>query len=169
MKDEVGIRVAREHEIDAVGRLTVAAYAADGRITADHPYATHLADAGARLRDAVLLVATSPGGELVGTVTLVPPESSIAEMCRPSEMEVRMLAVAPASRGRGVGEALARACIEVARERGCERVILSSGTWMTVAHRLYERLGFVRVPERDWSPRVDVSLLAYELPLAAAA
>ena len=63
------------------------------------------------------------------------------------------------------GERLASACVDVARERGCERVILSSGTWMTAAHRLYERLGFVRVPERDWSPREDVHLLAYELPL----
>ena len=64
-----------------------------------------------------------------------------------------------------MGEVLTRACVELARDRGCERVILSSGTWMTSAHRLYERLGFVRVPERDWSPRVDVHLLAFELRL----
>ena len=154
-----------EHEAEEVGRLTLAAYAADGRITPDHPYAVHLADAGARLRDAVLLVAAAPGGDLLGTVTVVPPSGSIAEMCRPGEMVVRMLAAAPAARRRGVGEVLTRACVELARDRGCERVILSSGTWMTSAHRLYERLGFVRVPERDWSPRVDVHLLAFELRL----
>ncbi len=36
---------------------------------------------------------------------------------------------------------------------------------MAAAHRLYERLGFTRVPERDWKPREDVQLIAYELPL----
>ncbi|HET7762304.1 MAG TPA: GNAT family N-acetyltransferase [Phycicoccus sp.] len=162
---DLEIRRARADELDAVGALTVAAYAADGRITADHPYATHLADAVARYRDAVLLVAAGADGELLGTATIVPAGSSLVEMCRTGEMELRMLAVSPDARGGGIGERLASACVEVAREHGCERVILSSGTWMTAAHRLYERLGFVRVPERDWSPRKDVHLLAYELPL----
>ena len=162
---EPRVRRAREDELAEVGRLTVNAYAADGRITPDHPYATHLADAEVRQRDAVLLVASDGDGPLLGTVTAVPADSSIVEMCRPGEVEVRMLAVAPAARGRGVGELLARACVQVARDQGCQRVILSSGTWMTAAHRLYERLGFARVPERDWKPREDVQLIAYELPL----
>ena len=162
---EIEIRRARDSELDQVGRLTVEAYAADGVITADHPYATHLADAAARHRHAVLLVAEDEG-RLVGTATVVPAGSPLIEMCRTGEVEVRMLAVLPGSRRRGVGERLTRACVEVGRERGCERVILSSGTWMASAHRLYERLGFTRVPDRDWSPRPEVRLLAYELPLA---
>ncbi len=162
---EVRVRRVREGELEAVGRLTVAAYAADGYITPDHPYAEHLADAAARQREATLLVAEDGEGRLVGTATVVPAESSLVEMCRPGEVEVRMLAVAPGARRRGVGEVLARACVEAGRELGCERVILSSGTWMRTAHRLYERLGFVRVPARDWSPREGVQLLAYELPL----
>ena len=32
---------------------------------------------------------------------------------------------------------------------------------MTSAHRVYERLGFVRAPEDDWSPEPGVTLLAY--------
>lgn|SRR3989440_3327271 len=46
------------------------------------------------------------------------------------------------SRGRGVGEALVRRCIEVARERGAEIVELQSARWREVANRLYPRLGF---------------------------
>ena len=98
---EARVRRAREDELEAVGRLTVEAYAADGRITADHPYADHLRDAAARHRDAVLLVAAAPDGALLGTVTVVPAASPLVEMCRPGEVEVRMLAVAPAARGRG--------------------------------------------------------------------
>ncbi|HEV2218573.1 MAG TPA: GNAT family N-acetyltransferase [Candidatus Dormibacteraeota bacterium] len=46
------------------------------------------------------------------------------------------------SRGKGVGEALVRRCIEVARERGAEIVELQSARWREVANRLYPRLGF---------------------------
>jgi ribosomal protein S18 acetylase RimI-like enzyme len=46
------------------------------------------------------------------------------------------------SRGKGVGEALVRRCVEVARERGAEIVELQSARWREVANRLYPRLGF---------------------------
>ncbi len=46
------------------------------------------------------------------------------------------------SRGKGVGEALVRRCLEVARERGAEIVELQSARWREVANRLYPRLGF---------------------------
>ena len=46
------------------------------------------------------------------------------------------------SRGQGVGEALVRRCIEVARERGAEIVELQSARWREVANRLYPRMGF---------------------------
>jgi hypothetical protein len=39
---------------------------------------------------------------------------------------------------------------------------------MVAAHRLYERLGFTRLPERDWSPLPGVHLMAYGLELSAA-
>ena len=33
------------------------------------------------------------------------------------------------------------------------------------AHRLYERLGFVRAPGRDWTPVPGVDLWAFERPV----
>jgi ribosomal protein S18 acetylase RimI-like enzyme len=47
-----------------------------------------------------------------------------------------------AARGRGVGEALVRACIEVARRRGAGIVELQSARSREAANRLYPRLGF---------------------------
>ena len=35
------------------------------------------------------------------------------------------------------------------------------------AHRLYARLGFVRTPERDWTPMPGVNLLALRLDLGS--
>ena len=77
-----------------------------------------------------------------------------------------MLAVAPHAQGQGVGEALARHVIDRFREEGAVAVVLSSTPLMDAAHRLYERLGFGRCPERDWEPMPGVELLAFRLELA---
>ena len=44
-------------------------------------------------------------------------------------------------------------------------MVLSTDPRMTAAHRLYERLGFTRLPERDWTPVRGVDLLVYALDL----
>ena len=75
---------------------------------------------------------------------------------RTGEAEFRTLAVAPAGRGRGVGTALVRECIDRARALGRSRVVLSTQPMMHAAHRVYERFGFTRAPERDWSPIDDL-------------
>jgi ribosomal protein S18 acetylase RimI-like enzyme len=77
-----------------------------------------------------------------------------------------MLAVAPQAQGQGVGAALVELCINRFREVGAPGIVLSTLPAMHSAHRLYERHGFVRVPERDWSPVPRVDLVAYYLDLA---
>jgi hypothetical protein len=44
-------------------------------------------------------------------------------------------------------------------------VVISSAADMVTAHRLYERLGFVHAPARDWRPVPEVQLRVYELAL----
>ncbi|MCU1615175.1 MAG: Acetyltransferase, N-acetylglutamate synthase, partial [Frankiales bacterium] len=77
------------------------------------------------------------------------------------EAAFRMLVVDPAVRGRGVGELLVRACLDRARAAGKRRMVLSTDPRMRSAHRLYERLGFTRLAERDWSPMPGTDLLVY--------
>jgi len=161
---EVTIREVLEDELGAVGELTINAYHADGFETSG-PYALKLADARPRAEEAELLVAVDGTGEVLGTVTVAPPGSPWAQVSAPDELEFRMLAVSPAARGRGVGEALTRRVIERAEELGLRAVTLSSSQDMYVAHRLYERLGFRRTPEADWSPVPGVDLITYRLDL----
>jgi ribosomal protein S18 acetylase RimI-like enzyme len=158
------LRPAREEELDAVGRLTVDAYVGNGVIPADAPYLRFLGDARHRAAEAEVWVAVDGTG-VVGTVTYVEPGSALTEVALDGEAEIRSLAVDPAASGRGVGEALTRLTIERARERGHAALVLSSSTTMHTAHRLYERLGFTRLPERDWSPVEGVQLVAYTLSL----
>ncbi len=163
----VTVRPARPEELPAAGELVVAAYLADGVVPPGDPYLDDLRDATDRARDSVVLVAVD-GDALVGTVTWCPAGSSHREVAGDEEGEFRSLGVAPAARGRGVGELLVRACLRHAAEEGYRAVALSSAEWMTAAHRLYARLGFVRAPERDWRPVPDVQLLAYRLELTSA-
>ena len=76
-----------------------------------------------------------------------------------------MLVVDPEARGRGIGELLVTACLELARAAGKRRMVLSTDPRMTAAHRLYERMGFRRLAERDWSPMPGVDLLVYSRDL----
>ncbi|WP_414941417.1 GNAT family N-acetyltransferase [Amycolatopsis sp. cmx-11-51] len=162
---DLEIRPARDGELKAVGELTLAAYAAERGLVEGVGYAAELVDAAKRAKQAELLVAVDGDGTLVGTVTIARPGTPFAELSREGELEFRMLGVLPSATGRGIGEALTRAVVTRARELDVDRVVLCSLVTMARAHRLYERLGFVRMPERDWEPHPGVSLIAYRLEL----
>ncbi|WP_103335427.1 GNAT family N-acetyltransferase [Amycolatopsis sp. CA-126428] len=160
---DVEIRPPRPEEYAAAGEVTVRAYAADGHLADDVGYEAMLRDVARRVEKAEVLVAVDAARVVVGTVTVVHPGSEYAEVSRPGELEFRMLAVAPSARGRGVGEALIKAVFDRARALGLRRVVLSSVDRMHSAHRLYERLGFTRLVERDWRPFPHISLIAYQI------
>jgi ribosomal protein S18 acetylase RimI-like enzyme len=157
------VRPARPAEYAAVGELSVDAYRHAGVLV--DSYAAVLRDVASRARDAELLVATDGEGRLLGTVTVCRPGSRWAEISQEGELEFRALAVAPSATGRGVGRRLVEAVIEIARGEGRHRVVLSVLDSNAVARRLYDRLGFRRLPERDHRPLPDVLLAAYALDL----
>ncbi|MGV8967160.1 MAG: GNAT family N-acetyltransferase [Cellulomonas sp.] len=172
---ELLIRVATPHDIAAAGALTAEAYHADRLIDDEDEYVAELLDAERRAREATLLVAlvpalpdapvTSDSMTVVGTITLAPAGSSYAEIAEPGEVEVRMLAVAPEARRRGVAEALTRAAMLEAVTLGAARVVLSTLGAMAAAQRLYVRLGFVAQPERDWHHEgVLLRVYAWDVP-----
>lgn len=161
---EIEIRIARPDELSRIGELTAATYVAAGFISPESGYIGRLRDAVSRASEAELLVALHDG-EPTGTITYCPHGSAWAQLTVPGEAEFRMLAVVPAARGRGLGEALVTRCIARAREDGCRTLRLSTEPVMHAAHRIYRRLGFLRTPERDWQPAPGVELLTYALAL----
>ncbi len=156
------IRDALPSEHAELGELCVRAYRHIGSVS--DGYAASLRDVAGRAETARVLVAAE-GATLLGCVTLILGDGPWRELSGPDEGEFRMLAVDPQAQGRGVGEALVRACVEAVRDADRARLVISSATDMTAAHRLYERLGFTRAPERDWKPVPEVQLLSYELAL----
>lgn len=160
------IRRATTWDYPIAGELTVDAYV-DFTTGPTDSYIDHLRDAATRDREAELWVATPDDREdlVLGTVTLCEPGSPWREIARDDEGEFRMLAVAPAMRGRGVGERLVRMCLDRFRGDGYRGVAISTLAEMAAAHRLYERLGFVRDPSRDWNPLDGVRLIAFQTSL----
>jgi ribosomal protein S18 acetylase RimI-like enzyme len=157
----ITIRSALPAELSLVGELTYQAYAIDGLLANDSGYAHELRDAQHRASHCDLLVAVDEQGQLLGTVTFCLPGSPFAELSHEGQAEFRMLAVAPAHRGRGVGSRLVKECLERAARHGAHSVVLSTKRQMESAQRIYQRLGFHRSEQLDWAPMPGVELLAY--------
>jgi ribosomal protein S18 acetylase RimI-like enzyme len=160
----VVIREARPEEYSAIGELTVAAYRSTGEIV--EGYADELRNVADRAAAVPVLVAIdAASGRLLGTATYVPGPGPYHEGDFGEVASMRMLAVDPDAQGRGIGRALAVACIERARAAGRPGISLYTRPVMTVAQRMYESLGFRRVPELDWEFEPGEWLWAYRLDL----
>lgn len=164
---DITVRTARPEEYAEAGELVARAYLDGGLLDLgdSDPYLKTLRDAAGRAAHTDLLVAEDHAGALLGTVTFVGEAGAYAERAREGEGELRMLGVRESARGRGVGEALVRACMARARALGLSGLVLSTQPAMHAAHRLYERLGFVRTPDRDWQPLPEITLWTYALTL----
>jgi catechol 2,3-dioxygenase-like lactoylglutathione lyase family enzyme len=83
---------------------------------------------------------------------------------------IRLLGVDPKYRRSGAGKALTNACIQLARQQGHDQVILHSTQAMKVAWGMYEKLGFQRSPDLDFSQQ-DLQVFGFRLqfsPMAPA-
>ncbi len=149
----------------AIGELTVAAYLTNEGDT-DTDYQAELRQVARRARHCPVLVAVDDeSGVILGTVTYVPgPDNPFAELERGDEAGFRMLAVAPSAQGRGIGRALAAACVERARAEGRGGLAIFTRPMALAAHALYDSMGFERDPERDWEFAPGEWLWAYVLP-----
>jgi len=94
---------------------------------------------------AVTLLIARDEGRIVGTTTVIVYTTPFWIKARLDEVVVDASA-----RGRGVGEALVKASLEVGRRAGAQVAELQSGKGpaRAAAHRLYERMGF-KIRETD--------------------
>ena len=163
----VQIRDARPADRDAILDTTLAAYA---------EYAPHMPLHWDGYRANILATLADPApaeqivaeqdGAVVGGVLLYPAGLRLpgTARARSEAPEVRLLAVAPAARGHGVGRALMQECIRRARSRSAS-LTLHTTPMMRAAVRLYERLGFARAPELDVQVAPDLTIAGYRLAL----
>lgn len=166
-RDAVGIRAASEGDAAAAIALWTEAYVTHGVGGRTVPYVRADFDESARNGE-VFVVDGEPGGEgvpLAGVVALSPPGAAANVVAAPDEAELSRLAVALAARGRGIGRALAVHCERHARAAGWRAIALWSRPAQVEAHRLYESLGYRRVPARDTVDAGGQGRLVFRLEL----
>jgi GNAT superfamily N-acetyltransferase len=86
---------------------------------------------------AVSLLVAREGEQIIGTTTVIVYTTPFWIKARLDEVVVD-----EAARGKGVGEALVKASLDLARNKGVEVVELQSGLQREAAQRLYVRMGF---------------------------
>jgi GNAT superfamily N-acetyltransferase len=161
------LREARPADRDAIVDVTLAAY---------QEYASQVPFWPA-YRENILATITSPrpaaqlvadlDGTIVGTVLFypAPPPGATIAPGQSRWPEIRLLAVAPPARGKGVALALMQECVRRAREAGSDAVTLHTMSAMQAALRLYTRMGFQPAPELDFQPVADFTVNGYRLTL----
>jgi len=159
MTVQLTIRDLRTEEFDALGRLMVGVYSQlEGFPTPEEQprYYELLANIGrfTEKKDARVLVALTPKGELVGGIVyfgeMAEYGSGGTATAEKNASGIRLLGIDPQFRGIGAGKALTLACIRAAEEKGHAQVILHTTQSMRVAWQMYERLGFERSEDLDF-------------------
>jgi GNAT superfamily N-acetyltransferase len=165
------IRDGHESDRDTVQDVTLSAYQQyEAVMPPPHweNYQRNILDTLADVRPAEQIVAEQDGA-IVGAVLLYPagtvlsgPDGTSVTLAWP---EVRLLAVAPATRGQGIGKALMHECVRRALHSGSAAITLHTNDMMEVAMRMYERMGFVRAPELDFHPAPGVTIKGFRFNL----
>jgi predicted N-acetyltransferase YhbS len=166
--EELRIRDARAEDRDAVRDLTLNAYAEYAGVMApsawtglDQAIRSALASEGGRVERMV----AEMDGRIVGSVMLYPSATDAygGAVQGASWPELRLLAVAPVARGRGVGRMLVEECIRRARRSGASGLGLHTSRSMVSAIRMYRQMGFERAPEHDFRPQGAELVEAFRL------
>src|SRR5258706_3963725 len=155
------IRPIEPDEYARLGALTLDAYTTLDGYRPEREYEEELADVRSRAEavSTEVLVAIDDNGRLLGGVTYVADgDSPYAEFEERDTAGMRMLAVDAAVRRAGAGNALVEVCIDRARAAKRAQIVLHSTRWMTAAHALYERRGFVRDESLDWDVNPEIQL-----------
>ncbi|HZR80748.1 MAG TPA: GNAT family N-acetyltransferase [Candidatus Binatia bacterium] len=165
---DVAIRAGRDADADALIALVGACWSeypgcvldVDGEVPELRAIASHFAR-----REGRFWVAER-GREVVACVGCVP---IVARADGGSALELLKLYVAKRARRSGLGTRLCELVAREARLRGAARIELWTDTRFADAHRLYQRLGYVRLQEtRELHDRSATVELHFEKRLAAA-
>ncbi|WP_010284474.1 GNAT family N-acetyltransferase [Bacillus timonensis] len=164
------IRDAKKDELEFIRDQRVNAYLEHSRvIPTDHWRALKKAiSSEADCQTGVDLIVCELDEKIVASVVLFPAktdayEGQLDELDYP---EIRMLAVDPGVRGKGVASALITECINRSKAKNHRYIGLHTGEFMEQAIKLYTKHGFERLPQYDFEPANDgIKVLAFRLSI----
>ncbi|MFY0758071.1 GNAT family N-acetyltransferase [Metabacillus dongyingensis] len=149
MNQELSIHCLEEHDRETVRQLLIESYSQyEKEFTSPESWQTYLENITSSVDNVQIdrILVAKLGQSVIGTLQLF--ETSKTAYGRP-ELEisspiVRLLAVHPDARGRGVAQALLKESLIYAKSKGADSLYLHSSDVMHKAIQLYEWLGFTR-------------------------
>jgi putative acetyltransferase len=135
------IRPADDPAVASIIRTVMPEFGADGPGFAIHDASVSAMSAAYDRPGAAYFVVETEDSRVVGGAGVAPLEGGDGKTA-----ELQKMYFLREARGNGTGERLLRHCLSVARELGYARVYLETLTGMDAAQRLYERVGFRRIP-----------------------
>jgi|688.fasta_scaffold1088353_1 ribosomal protein S18 acetylase RimI-like enzyme len=163
------IKVASESDLQPIVDVTLAAYEEYATKMGAKFWAEYVASIKAALANAqltrILVTDTEQKapGDALGAVVYCPPyEKEMGDrVVRNPFPEMRLLAIAPSARNRGIAAQLINECEERARKEGFSAITLHTTSLMVTAKSMYERRGYKRYPEIDFSPAENFYVMGY--------
>ncbi|MFA6210502.1 MAG: GNAT family N-acetyltransferase [Candidatus Obscuribacterales bacterium] len=151
------IRDAEENEREAMLNVTLAAYR-EFEVNADANFW--------QLYEKNIAQAINEGPDIERIVYLIDKKIVASVLlCKQSfnspEPEIRLLAVDPAYRQKGIAKALMNECERRLAERGHKQVVLHTTSLMQTAREMYERNGYTRYEKIDFSPVPEFIVIGF--------
>ncbi len=158
-KQEYVVRNAKPSEFEEIGKLMVQVYSQlEGfpKETEQPAYYKMLANIGELTKkpETELLVAVSPEGKIAGGIVYFSDMKFYGSGGTATKEQnasgFRLLAVAPSTRGQGIGKLLTNECIRKAKEKQHRQIVIHTTKAMQVAWKMYENIGFKRSEDLDF-------------------
>ena len=159
INNNYSIRNATAEEFEEVGKLLIRVYSQLEGFPAqsEQPeYYKMLANIGEMTKkpNTKLLIAISSTNKIAGAVVYFSDMNSYGSGGTATKEKnasgFRLLAVDHYARGHGIGKLLINECIDKAKAKNREQVIIHSTKFMQVAWKMYEKLGFKRSEDLDF-------------------
>ncbi|MED2974870.1 GNAT family N-acetyltransferase [Fictibacillus sp. B-59209] len=164
------IREAIAHEFEFIRRQRITAYKQyEHAVPAEHLKVLLKAiSSEITVENGVEYLVAESDGAVAGSVVLFPPRTDAYEGLTGAldYPEIRMLVVDTQFRQQGIGKSLIEECINRSQKKGFPSIGLHTADFMKSAVKLYERLGFIRLPQFDFVPLDDgIVVKAYHFDL----
>lgn len=156
-KQDIEVRDATEKELQNMLELTIGAYKEYQADSPDGFWDQYIINIGKAVTEAseTERVGAFINGEMIGSVLLC------RRSMRGDHPEIRLLAVSPSARNKGIARLLMKECESRLVERGHEKVVLHTTDLMNTARAMYERSGYTRFEAEDFSPVPGFTVMGY--------
>lgn len=165
MKTGIKIRQAQDHEREAMADVTRLSYRQYAVSREPDYWVRYENDTrNTILTDSLLarLVAEMENRIVGSAIICAPYEWKIGDqIVRNPYPEMRLLAVLPEYRNFKIGAELISACEECVKENGFDYITLHTTNLMQTAKAMYERRGYERFSDIDFTPSPDFTVFGY--------